>query len=122
MEHSSASNTLYPAEDWLQDDDTLTRLLSSVEAYAAKGIGNDRTRAEHAAKVYLAFCLGLQKAGILSIKHAPHLWIDVGDTSFKVSTVAGCRGWYQSVWVDLSPARPSYSKQHLICGIFPSFF
>lgn len=41
-------------------------------------------RLHNAAKVYLAFCLGLQQVGILSIQHAPDLWIDIGETSYKV--------------------------------------
>ena len=84
MDQIPASNTLYPAEDWLQGDDALAMLLTSVGAYTADDRGNEQTRAQNAAKVYLAFCLGLQKAGVLSIQHAPHLWIDIGETSFKV--------------------------------------
>ena len=84
MDQIPVSITLYPAEDWLQGDDATATLLSSVGAYTADNMGNEQTRAHNAAKVYLAFCLGLQKAGVLSIQHALHLWVDIGETSFKV--------------------------------------
>ena len=59
MDQIPATNTVYPAEDWLQGDDALAMLLSSVGAYNADCFGNEQTRAQNAAKVYLAFCLGL---------------------------------------------------------------
>ena len=53
--------------------DALALLLTSIGAYTADRMANESTRAQNAAKVYLAFCLGLQKAGMLSIQHAPQL-------------------------------------------------
>lgn len=87
MDGTPIFNTLYPAEDWLQRDDALATLLSSVGAYTADNMGDEQTRAQDAAKVYLAFCLGLHKAGVLSIQHAPHFWIDIEETSIKVRPV-----------------------------------
>lgn len=84
MDQIPASNILYPVEDWLQRDNALAKLSSCVQAYVADNVANDQTRAENTAKVYLAFCLGLQQVGILSIQHAPDLWIDIGETSYKV--------------------------------------
>lgn len=84
MDRPPVADALHPAEDRLQGDNALATLLTCVEASTADNIRNEQTRVQNAAKVYLSFCLGLQKAGILSIRHAPHLCIDIGETSFKV--------------------------------------
>ena len=122
MEQTPDCNTLYPAVDLLQRDDALTKLLSSVGAYAAESIGSDRTRAENVAKVYLAFCLGLQEAGVLKIEYAPHLWIDVGDTSFKVSTAVRCGCRMPILSADLPSARQFCSKHRSLIRIFSPLF
>lgn len=77
MDRTPVADALYPAEVRLQGDDALATLLTSVGASTTDNIGNEQTRAQNAAKVYPSFCLGLQKAGILSIWHAPHFWIDI---------------------------------------------